>query len=161
MRTCRVSDHLHSVIPCGPALKTLLEAAVGDLRLLYAGEQAGGAEVVGVGEEGGTTSVSGQKLRARVDVTGVPSNRGIGRIPGSRGDGDFGDRVAVQIIEIVCRVGARLGFLHAPAKGVVDIASGGGTGAKGAVHLDKTIFGVIEIGVVAIVDHIAGGVIFI
>src|SRR5437764_5067933 len=140
MRTCRVSDHLHSVIPCGPALKTLLEAAVGDLRLLYAGEQAGGAEVVGVGEEGGTTSVSGQKLRARVDVTGVPSNRGIGRIPGSRGDGDFGDRVAVQVIKIVHRVEAGSACLHAAAKGVVDIASSGGAGSERTVPPAKSIF---------------------
>src|SRR6266852_3692317 len=69
--------------------------------------------------------------------------------------------MAVQAIEVVC-LSAAHGLLDTAAHGVINVAGGGGgAGAKSAVDLNESIFCVIEIGVVAVVRHIARCVVLI
>src|SRR5712691_35592 len=69
--------------------------------------------------------------------------------------------MAVQAIDVVCLSGAQ-GLLDTAAHGVINVAGGGcGAGAKSAVDLNESIFGVIEIGVAAVVGHVAGGVVLV
>src|SRR5437868_5584123 len=115
----------------------------------HAGDEARRTQMVFVHELGGGVLVLGEELAREGDVIG-------GEIAGSVG---LVNDLAGHVVDILGDDGTD-GLLYSATFGVVGVTGGSGRAVpECAIHLNGAILGVIEIDVVAVVSHVAGGVI--
>ena len=117
----------------------------------HAGDEARRTQMVFVDELGGGVLVLSEEPAREGDVIG-------GEIAGSVG---LVNNLAGHVVDILGNDGTD-GLLYSATFGVVGVTGGSGRAVpECAIHLNGAILRVIEIDVVAVVSHVAGGVILI